>query len=132
MNLTGFHLLLTYQCNKECAYRFVWGNFTQKGFMTLAQIREIYRQARELGTVETIYLEGGEPFLYYLVMVRAAKDPAAPGFREGLVSNVHWATVEDALEWLRPLTGLLDKLAVSTDLFHSSETVNQHPRCNER
>jgi MoaA/NifB/PqqE/SkfB family radical SAM enzyme len=92
MNLTGLHLLLTYQCNYECEHCFVWGTPTQKGVMTLAQIREVYRQARELGTVETIYLEGGEPFLYYPVMVRAAQEAAALGFRVGLLSNVYWAT----------------------------------------
>ena len=129
MNLTGLHLLLTYQCNYECEHCFVWGNPTQKGVMTLAQIREVYRQARALGTVESIYLEGGEPFLYYPVMVRAAKEAAALGFKVGLLSNVYWATtVEDAIEWLRPLTGLLDNLTVSTDLFHYSETVSMQAR----
>jgi len=56
--LTGLHLLLTYQCNYECDHCFVWGSPSQKGVMTLAQVRAIYRQAQELGTVEWIYLEG--------------------------------------------------------------------------
>jgi len=129
MNLTGLHLLLTYQCNYECEHCFVWGNPTQKGVMTLAQIREVYRQARALGTVESIYLEGGEPFLYYPVMVRAAQEAAALGFKVGLLSNVYWATtVEDAVEWLRPLAGLLHNLTVSTDRFHYSETVSLQAR----
>jgi hypothetical protein len=129
MNLTGLHLLLTYQCNYECDHCFAWGSPTQTGVMTLAQIREVYRQARELGTVETIYLEGGEPFLYYPVMVRAAQEAAALGFRVGLLSNVYWATtVEDAVEWLRPFAGLLHDLTISTDLFHYSEMVSAQAR----
>jgi len=83
----------------------------------------------ELGTVETIYLEGGEPFLYYPVMVRAAKEAAALEFRVGLLSNVYWATtVEDAIEWLRPLKGLLHNLTISTDRFHYGETVSVQAR----
>ena len=58
MILTGLHLLLTYQCNYECDHCFVWGSPFQKGVMTLAQVRDITRQAQELGTVEWIYLEG--------------------------------------------------------------------------
>lgn len=129
MNLTGLHLLLTYQCNYECDHCFVWGSPSQKGTMTLAQVRDIYRQAQELGTVERIYLEGGEPFLYYPIMVRAAQEAAALGFRVGVLSNVYWATtVEDAVEWLRPFVGVVDDLTVSTDLFHYDEVMSTQAR----
>jgi hypothetical protein len=129
MNLTGLHLLLTYQCNYECDHCFVWGGPSQEGTMTLAQIRDVYRQAQELGTVEWIYLEGGEPFLYYPIMVQAAREAAALGFRVGILSNAYWAvTVEDAIEWLRPLAGLVQDLSVSTDLFHYDEVMSAHAR----
>lgn len=129
MSLTGLHFLLTYQCNYECDHCFAWGSPSQKGVMTLAQVRDIYRQAQELGTVEWIYLEGGEPFLYYPLMVRAAQEAAALGFRLGVVTNVYWATtVEDAIEWLRPLAGLVQDLTISTDLFHYDEVMSAHAR----
>ena len=97
--------------------------------MTLAQVREIIRQAQELGTVEWVYLEGGEPFLYYPLMVRAAQEAAEAGFRVGIVTNDYWATtVEDAVEWLRPLAGLVQDLSVSTDLFHYDEVMSAHAR----
>lgn len=129
MNLTGLHLLLTYQCNYECDHCFTWGSPTQAGVMTLAQVRDIYRQARELGTVEQIYLEGGEPFLYYPVMVRAAQEAAGLGFQVGIVTNDYWATtVEDAAEWLKPLAGILQDLSISTDLFHYDEVMSAHAR----
>jgi len=129
MNLTGLHLLLTYQCNFECDHCFVWGSPSQKGVMTLAQIRDVYRQARELGTVEWIYLEGGEPFLYYPIMVRAAQEAAESGFRVGVVTNDYWATtVEDAVEWLRPLASIVQDLTLSTDLFHYGEVMSTHAR----
>jgi len=97
--------------------------------MTLAQVRDIYRQAQELGTVEWIYLEGGEPFLYYPIMVQAAREAAVLGFRVGVLSNAYWAvTVEDAVEWLQPLAGLVQDLSVSTDLFHYDEVMSAHAR----
>ena len=127
--LTGLHFLLTYQCNYECDHCFVWGSPSQKGVMTLAQVRDIYRQARELGTVEWIFLEGGEPFLYYPIMVRAAQEADEQGFHVGIVTNDYWAiTVEDAVEWLRPLAGIVQDLSVSTDLFHYDEVMSTHAR----
>jgi hypothetical protein len=129
MNLTGLHLLLTYLCNYECDHCFTWGSPSQKGVMTLAQVREICRQARELGTVEWVFLEGGEPFLYYPIMVRAAQEAAQQGFRVGIVTNDYWATtVEDAVEWLRPLTGIVQSLSISTDLFHYDEAMSANAR----
>ena len=129
MKLTGLHLLLTYQCNYECEHCFVWGAPSQEGVMTLAQVREIMRQAQALGTVTSIYLEGGEPFLYYPLMVRAAQEAAELGFQVGIVTNNYWATtVEDAVEWLRPLAGLVQDLSVSTDLFHADEMMSQLAR----
>ena len=129
MNLTGLHLLLTYQCNYECDHCFVWGSPSQEGVMTLAQVRDTCRQAQELGTVEWIYLEGGEPFLYYPVMVRAAQEATRQGFRVGIVTNDYWATtVEDAVEWLKPLAGVVQDLSVSTDLFHYDAVMSTHAR----
>jgi hypothetical protein len=129
VRLTGLHLLLTYQCNYECDHCFVWGSPSQTGVMTLAQVRDICRQAQELGTVEWIYLEGGEPFLYYPIMVRAAQEAAERGFRVGIVTNDYWATtVEDAVEWLRPAAGIVQDLSISTDLFHYDEMMSAHAR----
>jgi MoaA/NifB/PqqE/SkfB family radical SAM enzyme len=129
MSLTGLHLLLTYQCNYECDHCFAWGSPGQTGVMTLAQIRDIYRQAKEPGTIEQIYLEGGEPFLYYPIMVKAAQEAAEQGFQVGIVTNDYWATsVEDAVEWLRPLAGIVQDLSISTDLFHYDEVVSARAR----
>ena len=73
MKLSGLHILLTYQCTCECDHCFVWGSPWQTGALTLAQIEQILAQAKEAG-VESIYLEGGEPFLYYAILVQAVPD----------------------------------------------------------
>ena len=127
MKLTSLHLLLTYQCVFECDHCFVWGSPRQSGTMTLGQIREILRQAHEAGSIESIYFEGGEPFLYYPVLVKGVQEAARQGFQTGVVSNAFWATnLEDAIEWLRPLAGLIQDLSVSSDLFHWTERISQN------
>jgi len=126
MNLTGLHLLLTYKCTYECDHCFVWGSPNAQGTMTLAQIREILRQAEELGTVTSIFLEGGEPFLYYPVMVKAVEEARQRGFSAGIVSNAYWATGdEDAMVWLRPLKAAgVCSVDLSSDLFHGDANEN--------
>jgi len=129
MELLGLHLLLTYQCNFECDHCFVWGGPHQSGTMTLADIREILRQAQELGTVESIYFEGGEPFLYYPIMLRGIREAVERGFWAGVVTNSYWATaLEDAVEWLSPMVGQIQDLSVSSDLYHYDVEVSQQIR----
>jgi len=129
IKLSGVHLLLTYQCNFACEHCFAWGSPDQSGVMRLADIREILRQAEQLGTVEWIYFEGGEPFLYYPILLKGVVEAAQRGFKVGVVSNSYWATdVEDAEEWLRPLAGLVQDLSVSSDLFHWDEALSQQAR----
>jgi MoaA/NifB/PqqE/SkfB family radical SAM enzyme len=123
MTLTGLHLLLTYACNYECDHCFVWSSPRQPGTMTVAQIDTILRQARELGTVEWIYFEGGEPFLYHAVLRRGVVQAAAMGFRVGVVSNGYWATtIEDACAWLEEFPGRVQDLSMSLDRYHGDET----------
>ena len=129
MKISGLHILMTYQCTFECDHCFVWGSPKQSGVMTLQDIREILAQGQALGTVESIYFEGGEPFLYYPVLVQAVREAAQMGFSVGVVSNAYWATsLEDAIEWLKPLAGLVEDLSVSSDLFHYDEAVSQQSR----
>jgi hypothetical protein len=126
MQLTGLHLLLTYQCTLECDHCFVWGSPWQSGTMTLEAIDRILGQARDLGTVQSIYFEGGEPFLYYATLLAGVRRARAAGFTVGVVSNGYWATsAADAVECLRPFAGLLDDLSVSSDQYHYDERVSQ-------
>src|SRR5512139_266241 len=126
MKLTGLHILLTYQCTFECEHCFVWGSPFQSGTFNLESLREVFRQAQETGTIQSIYFEGGEPFLYYPILVQAIRLAAQQGFQVGIVSNSYWATsAADALEWLRPLVGLVSDLSVSSDLYHYSQEQSQ-------
>lgn len=128
MKLEGLHILLTYQCTCECEHCFVWGSPWQTGTLTLEQIENILGQAKEAG-VTSIYFEGGEPFLYYAILVQAVRKAANMGFSVGIVTNAYWATsIADAEEWLRPFVGRLADFTVSSDLFHCSEPMGERPQ----
>ena len=66
MRLTSLHLMLTYLCTLECEHCFAWGSPWQSGTMTGADVDHILDQAQKLGTIESIYFEGGEAFLNML------------------------------------------------------------------
>lgn len=128
MKLEGLHILLTYQCTYECDHCFVWGSPWQTGTLTLEQIEQILQQAQEAG-VTSIYFEGGEPFLYYPILVQSVRKAADLGFSVGMVTNAYWAnSVPDAQEWLRPFVGRLADFSVSSDLFHCTEAVGERPQ----
>lgn len=130
MRLSSIHFLLSYQCTHECDHCFLFGSPRAKGTMTITQIREVLRQAQELGTITNVCFEGGEPFLFYPVMVQGLREATKMGLRAGIVSNSYWATsTEDAVEWLRPIAEIgVDNLSLSSDLFHGDEVMTPAAR----
>jgi hypothetical protein len=126
MNLTGLHFLLTYTCNYECDHCFAWGSPFASGTFTLNEIREVYDEAEKIGTVETIYFEGGEPFLYYPIMLKGMELAKQRGFKVGIVTNGYFGTaLEDATEWLTPIKKIgVDDLSVSNDELHYDDPKN--------
>ena len=120
--LSGLHLLLTYECNFECDHCFVWGGPSQTGTMSLETVTHIIGEARALGSIEWIYFEGGEPFLYYDTLLAGVRLARESGFKAGIVSNAYWATSDaEAEERLRPLAGLVDDLSISSDAYHGQD-----------
>ncbi len=119
--LTGLHFLLTYKCTFECDHCFVFGGPFAEGTFTLGQIQAALDEAARLGTIETIYFEGGEPFLFYPLMLQGIRLARERGFQTGVVTNAYFATSEeDALLWLRPLQELgVADVSISDDLFHA-------------
>jgi organic radical activating enzyme len=128
VQLTGLHILLTYQCIFECDHCFVWGSPRQKGVLGVAELDRLLDQAQE-AHIEWIYFEGGEPFLYYPVLVHGVQRAARMGFSVGLVTNAYWASsISDAIHWLQPLVGRLQDLSVSSDLFHCEKCLGEEPQ----
>lgn len=129
VKISGLHLLLTFECNLQCDHCFVWGSPRQSGTMTLKNIQEILHQAEGIGTVEWIYFEGGEPFLYYAALLSGVEIAASRGFKVGIVSNGYWATdMDDAVTCLRPFTDLIQDLSISSDSYHWSKKLKQRTK----
>ena len=129
VEISGLHILLTYRCTFECDHCFVWGSPRQEGTFTLADIERVLVQAQAVPTLRTVYFEGGEPFLFHPILVAGVRAAAQRGFEVGIVTNGYWATsIEDAIEWLRPMAGLLIDLSVSTDLLHYDQVVSHESR----
>jgi hypothetical protein len=121
--LTGIHVLLTYKCILECDHCFVYSSPNAGGTFTLSQMRKVLAEASQIGTIEWIYFEGGEPFLFYPLLLESIKIAHSMGFRTGVVTNAYYAiSEEDTALWLRPLCelGVLD-LSVSDDSFHHED-----------
>jgi hypothetical protein len=118
--LTGIHFLLTYACNYECDHCFLYCSPHTEGTFTLEQLRVTLDEAQKLGSVDTVYFEGGEPFLYYPLMIEGLRLAGARGFQTGVVTNAYWATTEEDAElWLRALAELgVADVSVSDDAFH--------------
>ena len=124
--LTGLHLLLTYQCTYECDHCFVWSSPRTRETLPARDVREILRQASEPGTVRWIWFEGGEPLLFHASLLDAARRARDAGFQVGLVSNAYWAiSREDAELALEPFVGLVDRISISSDLYHADELMSR-------
>ena len=131
MKINSLHVLLTYVCNYECDHCFVWGSPQQSGTFTLAQLENVFEQAQEVHTIKGFDFEGGEPFLFHPILVRAVQRATELGYATGIVSNGYWAeNVGDAMAWLAPLVDAgLNEILVSSDIFHGEELddLDDHP-----
>ena len=118
--LTGLHLLLTYMCNSECDHCFLYCGPHSRGTFTTHQIQQVLDEATKLGTIKSIYFEGGEPFLFYPVMLEGVKMARERGFKVGIVTNSYFATTKEDIElWLKPLGVMgIDDFRTSNDPYH--------------
>ena len=89
-------------------------------------IQKVLNESTKTGSVRWIYFEGGEPFLYYPLLVQGVKLARSAGYQVGIVTNAYWATSEEDAElWLEPLLkNKLNQLSISDDSFHYGEVEN--------
>jgi len=125
--VTGIHFLLTYMCNQECDHCFVYSSPKSKGTFSLTQMKNIYNEIDKIGSIDWIYFEGGEPFLFYPLMVEGIKLARIRNLQIGIVTNAYWATsVDNAELYLKPLSELgISCLNISQDSFHSYGNENE-------
>ncbi len=127
---TGVHLLLTYKCIWRCDHCFAWSGPDAQGVMTLKDVESLLNQSKQVATVETVCFEGGEPFLYYPIMLMAVRRAKELGFKTSVVTDCYWVTTaDDAAEWLRPLAEVgVDDLSVSGDIYHGEGVETEEVR----
>jgi hypothetical protein len=127
MGLNGIHLLVTYRCMYSCEHCFVWSSPDLEETMSVGQLRSAIDQAAALGTIDTVFFEGGEPTLLYPVVLEAAAHAWGKGLEFGMVTNCFWATtLEDALLWLRPFKDLgIADLSVSTYPYYGDDALDE-------
>jgi len=97
-----------------------------KGTFTIEQIQKLLEDAKKVGTVEWIFFEGGEPFLYYSLLLEGIQIAKKMGFQVGIVTNAYPLTTKEKAErWLNPLAELnIDSLSISDDTFHFGKKRN--------
>lgn len=118
--ITQVHFILTYMCTLECEHCFVCGSPAAEGTFTPGQIASVLDQAVQLGTVDTVYFEGGEPFLFYPILLEGIRMARDRGLSVGIVTNGYFATSEEnARCFLGPIKELgITDFSVSNDIFH--------------
>jgi len=118
--IDGIHFLLSYTCNFECDHCFLFCSPRAKGTFTIGQVDQVLEEAVKIGSIEWIYYEGGEPFLYHPLLLESVRRARARGFKVGIVSNGFGAhSEEDAELYLKPLAEQgLSFLSVSDDTYH--------------
>ncbi len=129
--LTGIHFLLTYNCTYECDHCFLYSGPHAEGTFTIEKVKTVLRQMKEIKSINSAYFEGGEPFLYYPLLVESLRLAKEMGFDIGIVSNAYWAiSKEDAGLWLEPLAKLgLSDLSISDDALHGDEGEDSPAKC---
>lgn len=122
--LSGIHFLLTMSCNFECDHCFLYCSPRFEGTFTLNQLKTVHAEMKKIGTIKMVFYEGGEPFLFYPLMLEGIKMSHELGASTGIVTNSYWAiSDEDAELWLKPLLDLgISNISVSNDEFHHGDS----------
>ena len=126
--LNSIHFLLTYACNFECDHCFLFCGPGSKGTFTIHQLRSALDAAAEVGGIESVFFEGGEPMLFFPLLAEGIREACRRGFKVGIVTNSYWGTsAEDAALWMRPLREAgLTSVTISDDPLHYGDAAGAH------
>jgi hypothetical protein len=100
----------------------------------MPELHRILDQALEVPTIDWIYFEGGEAFLFYPLLLEGVRAARERGFEVGIVSSGFFGTTEEDAElWLRPIAELgIADLSISDDAFHHGEDVENPAKRTKR
>jgi len=117
--LLSVTFLLTYRYTSECSHCFAASSTRKDDPMKLSEVQEYLEEAKKVGA-KWIWLIGGEPFLYFDLLLGAIKSANHLGLKTMTTSNAFWAISEEsALKKLHPLKKKgLDCISFSADPYH--------------
>jgi Radical SAM superfamily/4Fe-4S single cluster domain len=118
--LSTIHLLLTYKCPLRCDHCYVFGSPKNEGHFTYTQVNHLLNQAKQVSSIEWIIFEGGEPFLFYPLLLKSVQKANKLGFKVGVFTNGFFARTEAAAaRYLLPLAKQkLNAIVISNDRYH--------------
>jgi hypothetical protein len=120
MKVKNLNLLLTYKCPSRCRHCAYFSGLEGTGLMSTQEVKTYLNQLSDQ-PLESLWIYGGEPFLYIGVLTEVVKIARRRHLRTiGVLTNGYWAT--------KPATGLkkllqlrqagLNAIVISTDGFH--------------
>jgi len=121
MNIKGLDYLLTFECNSRCRHCCYLAGPQRPGFISPDQAEQWLTELYEIQPLQTITIHGGEPFLYFDVMLHVLKKARGLGVQKRwVITNGFWAKDYDiAKEKLTVLKEAgLTAITFSVDAFH--------------
>jgi hypothetical protein len=122
MPLKSLHFILTYRCIYQCDHCFLHCGPHQAKTFTAHELEGLLAQAGALEGLDSVYFEGGEPMLYYPLLLRGVRTATELGLSSGIVTCGYYATdSQDGAMWLEPLKEAgLTSIDISLDELHGT------------
>lgn len=126
--LTQIHFLLTYTCTFKCDHCFLYSSPEATGTFTIERLRSVFDEIVKIPSLDMVYFEGGEPFLFYPILMEGLRLAKSNGLQSGIVTNAFWAeTLTDARTWLAPLADMgITDFSISDDEFHDQGSASEN------
>ena len=121
MNLNAVHLIVTYRCTNRCPHCFHFASPQAQQVMTRSQLQRYLDQIAR-ARIPWAFFEGGEPTLYYPLLLEAIEFAKRRHLNTALVTNGYWITsIRDMVPYLKSLRRAgLDLLQISCDSLHGN------------
>jgi len=117
-------LILSYQCQCECAHCLYNCGPAWREWMTIEQVREALNSTLQWESPYQVHMTGGEPFLKYPLLLEAAEIANELGILTYVETNAGWCLQEDLVEqrFKELKRAGLSGLLISCSPFHA-ETI---------
>jgi pyruvate-formate lyase-activating enzyme len=122
MNLNAIHVILTYRCTSRCKHCFHFGSPKNNQVFTSSQLRRYIKQITDVPSIRWVFFEGGEPTLYFPLLMQSLKVADRAGLATAVTTNGYWITsVRDMVPWLKHFREAnLNLLQISCDELHGN------------